>query len=110
MVHKSCFEDGKNGKIDKYMPLFFWNYETKQYYKESEGIRYSDCYEVWGFKRTGCVGCPFNSNAGYELRIAKEYEPRLYEACIKVFGESYRLSDEFNMHRNKVFDEQVRFF
>ena len=92
------------------MPLFFWDDETKQYYKESEGIRYSDCYEVWGFKRTGCVGCPFNSNAAKELRIVKQYEPKMYQACINVFGESYRLSDEFNMHRaGKVFDDQIRF-
>lgn len=109
-AHTSCFEGGRKDRIDKYMPLFFWNDETKAYYKESEGIRYSDCYEVWGFKRTGCVGCPFNSNAGDELRIVKQFEPKMYKACINVFGESYRLSDEFNMHKCKVFDDQVRWF
>ena len=47
-AHKDCFVAGK---IDKYMPLWFWNDETKAYYKEQEGIVYSDCYEVWGMTR-----------------------------------------------------------
>ena len=89
------------------MPLFFWNDETKQYYKETENIRYSDCYEVWGFKRTGCVGCPFNSKVGLELRTIKKYEPKMYEECLNVFGESYRLADEFNLHKYKVYDDQI---
>lgn len=47
--HSSCFEPNSHGgKYDKYMPLFFWDDATKAYYKEQEGIRYSDCYEVWG--------------------------------------------------------------
>ena len=105
LVHKSCFEPANNDHIDKYMPLFFWNDETKQYYKESEEIRYSDCYEVWGFKRTGCVGCPFNSRTAADLKAVKKYEPKMYKACVNVFGESYRLSDEFGMRKQKIFDD-----
>ena len=103
LVHKDCFEHGKN--IDKYMPLFFWNDETKQWYKEHENIRYSDCYEIWGMKRTGCVGCPFNSRIGVDLDIIQEYEPNMYKACMNVFGESYRLMDKFNVRRIKILKE-----
>lgn len=106
--HTDCFEPGKNGKHDKYMPLFFWDDETKQYYKEKEHIRYSDCYEVWGFDRTGCVGCPFNSRVGDYLKIVKVYEPLLYKACINVFGDAYRLQDEFYPHRTRVFEDKIQ--
>lgn len=87
------------------MPLFFWNDETKQWYKEHEGIRYSDCYEVWGMKRTGCTGCPFNSRIGIDLDMIQKYEPNMYKACMNVFGESYRLMDKFNVRRMKILKE-----
>lgn len=85
---------------------FFWDDETKQWYKEYEGIRYSDCYEVWGMKRTGCVGCPFNSRVGKDLKMIEKYEPNLYKACINVFGESYRLMDRFNIHKARIFEDE----
>lgn len=50
-------------------------------------------------KRTGCVGCPFNSRVGEELAVIKEHEPKMYTACMNVFGESYRLMAEFHVHR-----------
>lgn len=101
--HKDCFERGKD--INKYMPLFFWNDKTKQWYKEHEGIQYSDCYEIWGMQRTGCVGCPFNSRVGAELDVIHEYEPNMYKACLNVFGDSYRLMDKFNVRKMKILKE-----
>lgn len=110
VTHTNCFERKTNSKkYDKYMPLFFWTDETKAYYKEHEGIRYSDCYEIWGMKRTGCVGCPFNSRVGEELKQLQKYEPNLYRACMNVFGESYRLMDKFGVHRKLIFDPQQSF-
>lgn len=108
-AHTNCFEPSNTHKWDKYMPLWFWNDETKMYYKEAEEIRYSDCYEVWGMKRNGCVGCPFNSKVGEELKILKQYEPLRYKACMNLFGESYRLMDKFGVHRKPIFDEQIHF-
>ena len=102
--HKSCFEQHKDG-IHKYMPLWWWSNEIKQIFKVIEGIRYSDCYEVYGMKRTGCCGCPFNLNIANDLQLMFLYEPRLFNACMRVFGESYSLTDKFNCRSKKCLPE-----
>lgn len=53
--------------------------------------------------RTGCVGCPFNSKAATELLLIKQYEPKLYKACINVFGDSYRAMDKCLSRQPKIF-------
>ena len=95
--HSSCFE--KSHKLDHYMPLWFWDDPTKAYYKQHEGIKNSDCYEVWGLRRTGCVGCPFGQSIFEELAIMKFYEPQCYKLCMNVFGESYRLRKKYDAFR-----------
>lgn len=100
VAHKSCFQEYKND-ISRYMPLWWWSNEVKSAFKEAEGIRYSDCYEVYGMKRTGCVGCPFNLNIADDLQAMYEYEPQLYKACMNVFGQAYELTDRFNCRRKK---------
>ena len=52
-------------------------------------MKHSDCYEVWGFTRTGCVGCPFNIKLLNDLETIQKYEPKLYNAACNVFKESY---------------------
>ena len=107
LIHKSCFEEHKNGE-HTYMPLWWWSNETKQIFKETEGIRYSDCYEVYGMKRTGCCGCPFNLNIADDLQAMYEYEPRLFKACMNVFGRAYELTDRFNCRRKKCLPDSFQ--
>ena len=57
-------------------------------------------------ERTGCVGCPFNSRIGEDLKKIKQYEPNLYKACMNVFGESYELMDKFNVRKLKILCEE----
>ena len=99
-AHHSCFEQSKN-HVDKYMPLWWWSDRVKSVFKEREGIRYSDCYEVYGMRRTGCVGCPFSLTIADDLTTMYIFEPQLYKACMKVFGESYRLVDQFGARKRK---------
>lgn len=105
--HTSCFEPNNHGRRGKYMPLFYWDDGTKRYYKEHEGIVYSDCYEVYGMKRTGCVGCPFNSRANEDLKLMQEHQPNLLKACLNVFGVAYRLMDEFKVRRVPILKDIV---
>lgn len=83
----TCFSthDG----MDTYRPLYWLSQGDKDTYSELFDIRHSDCYEVWGFKRTGCVGCPFGRDAIKELDIATAFEPALCQVARKLFRESY---------------------
>lgn len=99
-AYKNCFNPaGKKIAWDLYMPLFYWGDKEKAYYKETEGIVYSDCYEVWGMRRTGCVGCPFALNRNEELSMMKKYEPQMHKACMSVFGAAYELADKLEEYR-----------
>lgn len=86
--YKSCFKVN-DSKYDEFYPLFYWSDSDKDYYKDYFDITYSDCYEVWGLKRTGCVGCPFDSKIFETLEKIKIYDNKMYNACLKVFGKSY---------------------
>lgn len=91
--HTNCFE--KSHGLDHYMPLWFWDNYTKEWYVSHENIRHSDCYEVYGLKRTGCVGCPFGKDVFNELEIMQMYDPKCYRLCVNVFGKSYELKKKY---------------
>lgn len=54
--YKSCF-DIKDDTHDEYRPLLYFTDQDKEEYKKHFNVTYSDCYKVWGMKRTGCAGC-----------------------------------------------------
>lgn len=105
-AHHSCFEPTHNSGTPKYMPLFFWTDEDKTQYKEHYSLCYSDCYEVYGMKRTGCCGCPFNSRFEEDLEIVKQYEPQLYKAAIAIFGKSYEYTRAYRKFRDELKKEK----
>ncbi len=99
----TCFTKKDDG-CDQYRPLYFWDNKEKELYKDYFSIRHSDCYEVYGLKRTGCVGCPFNLNVEKELELVKEYEPTMYKKAYNIFGKSYEytaLYKEFIKQKGK---------
>lgn len=89
---KSCYD------VDnlKFYPILFLTEEMKKQYERDHKIVHSDCYEFYGLKRTGCAGCPFNREYMDELEIIRKYEPKLYKACMNIFGESYELTTQYN--------------
>lgn len=50
---KSCFSDMEGKGCDIYRPIWWFKDSDKAQYKELCGLKYSDCYEKYGFKRTG---------------------------------------------------------
>lgn len=93
-AYKNCFTENED-KNDEYRPLFFYLDKDKKDYERYFDIRHSDCYEKWGFKRTGCVGCPYNINILQELETVENEEPKLAKACKNVFKDSYEYTRQY---------------
>lgn len=101
-----CFNSGK-GKADKYYPCFWWTDEDRTAFEQTYNIVHSDAYTVYGFKRTGCAGCPFNCRLEGELEILHKYEPKLANAVEHIFAPSYeyaRAYRKFKESRKKKHD------
>ena len=92
--YKSCY-DGDCDDYDKYRPLFWYVEQDKRDYENACNIVHSDCYKVWGFKRTGCCGCPYAKELHHELETTKKYEPKFYKAIMNVFGDSYEYTKQY---------------
>ena len=100
-AYKSCF-DNNVGTFDNYRPLFWYKDEDKLDYEKSCGIVHSECYTKYGLKRTGCAGCPFGKDFEYELEIIEKYEPKLYKAVNRIFGESYEYTRRYRQFQKEM--------
>lgn len=107
-VFHNCFTPGRNGAIDQFRPIFYFADADKQEYKDFCGVTYSDCYEKWGFKRTGCCCCPFGSKFEEELKVVKVHEPKLYAAACKIFGPSYEYTRAYRKFKEAYKREKRR--
>ena len=103
--YSTCFYSSSDNKkdYDIWMPLFWFSDQDKKEYDDFCGIIHSDCYVIYGLTRTGCAGCPFNSDFEEELEVIRECEPRLYKAVMNIFGQSYEYARTF-----KKFKEEYR--
>lgn len=95
-----CFAQSGDGKY-RLCPLFYVSDEDKQWYKDYYNIRYSDAYEVYGLKHTGCCGCSISSKAVEDLEKIRPYEPNLVKAAWNVFGESYKYRQRYNEYKEQ---------
>lgn len=100
-----CFSEMADGQF-RFKPLYYVSDADKAWYKERFGIRYSDAYEVYGLKRTGCCGCSISSRAVEDLEIIRPYEPNIVEAAWNIFGDSYRYRQRYNEYKAKKFAEE----
>lgn len=89
-----CFSETSNGQF-RLKPLYYVSDSDKEWYKERYGIRYSDAYEVYGLKRTGCCGCSISSSAVEDLEKIRPYEPNVVKAAWNIFGDSYRYRQKY---------------
>ena len=105
--YKSCYTPAGD-RIAQFRPIFYWTDEDKREYEKFCGIVHSDCYTVYGFKRTGCACCPFGSNFEHELEVAKQYEPKLYRAANAIFGESYEYTRKYRKFKESFKREKRR--
>lgn len=107
-----CFTATASGQY-RLRPLYYVSDADKAWYKETWGIRYSDAYEVYGMKRTGCCGCSISHRATDDLELIRPYEPNLVKAAWAVFGDSYRYRQKYNeykanrMRKDKELEGQI---
>lgn len=97
---KSCFSQNM-GAVDTYRPIFWFSQSDKEAYCEAYGVTHSRCYTEYGLPRTGCACCPFGSNFENELKAAEQYEPKLYKAALKVFGDSYEYTRAYRKFKEE---------
>ena len=97
--YKTCFTDCFSDWIGKnrssFRPIFWYTNADKQDYEQMYNIQHSRCYTVYGMRRTGCVGCPFNKHIVDELAVIQQYEPKLYNAAVNIFGQSYEYTRRY---------------
>ena len=93
-----CFTETAEGKY-RLRPLFYVSDADKAWYKNYHNIRYSDAYEVYGLKRTGCCGCSISARATEDLEKIRPYEPNLVKVAWAVFGDSYRYRQKYNEYK-----------
>lgn len=87
-AYTSCYTAGGRHAA-QFRPIFYFTDKDKQEYEEFCGVVHSDCYSVYGLKRTGCACCPFSSNFEHELEVVQQHEPKLYQAANAIFGAAY---------------------
>lgn len=85
---KNCFAfSDRRGA--RFMPILHFSTEDKSIYNHLYGVTNSEVYTIYGFKRTGCSGCPFNPNLFHDREILQKYEPGLVQAADNIFAPSY---------------------
>lgn len=101
LAYKTCFyEERTEHSSALFMPIFWFDRYVMEIYEKEFDIENSLCYTVYGFKRTGCACCPYGGkNTFEELRVIKKHEPKLYNAVLKIFGESYKYTIEYYRYR-----------
>ena len=91
---RSCFNINQD-KYDDFRPIFWYSNSDKEYYENHFSVEHSKCYTQYGLTRTGCCGCPYDRNLEKDIEIIQKYEPKLYKACINIFGESYEYTRKY---------------
>ncbi len=95
-----CFSETADGRY-RLKPLYYVSDADKAWYKKYHGIRYSDAYEVYGLKRTGCCGCSISASAVADLEKIRPHEPNVVKAAWNIFGDSYRYRQQYNEYKEK---------
>lgn len=96
-AYNNCFSDNSsNNNVSYYRPLFWFKDDDKTAYENIFDVKHSDCYEIYGLKRTGCVGCPYGRKLNEELSVVEHYEPKLLKAINNIFKDSYEYTQQYH--------------
>lgn len=102
MAFKNCFSYNVTYKVDTFRPLFFFRDADSEAYCKHYGVTHSRCYTEYGFKRTGCVGCPYNRNFEEDLEKMKQFEPNTYKLANAMFGTVYDYTRKYRAFQKEM--------
>ena len=94
-TYKNCYTYDPASPMQNMRPIWWFTDADKSEYIDRNKVVLSDCYLVYGMRRTGCAGCPFNSKFETDLQTLQTYEPKLYRAAVAIFGESYEYTRKY---------------
>lgn len=107
-AYKNCYDFDSAKKIQDFRPIWWFTDEDRKTYEKMYGIVHSKCYTEYGFKRTGCCGCCFNSRFEEVLFKIKEVEPQLYQAVNNIFKDSYAYTRAYRkFKRQKEYEKTL---
>lgn len=76
-------------KLIKFQPLVPITEEFMDWFISKYNIELCELYTKYGFKRTGCKGCPFNIKIQDELNILEKYFPDERKQCEIIWKPVY---------------------
>ena len=77
-----------HGMIQK-SPLIDWADEELEEFIEKYNVPLSKAYTDYGFKRTGCMCCPYSRNLKNDLTYLYNHEPNRYKASMHWLKDVY---------------------
>lgn len=105
--YKTCFESSDD-KWDEFRPILWYKDNDKVDYENAYNVDHSRCYTQYGLRRTGCVGCPYNRYFEDELETIQKYEPKLYTACINIFGKAYDYTRKYKEFCKEMREKEAK--
>lgn len=99
----------KEGKLEKFNPLFPASEEFEEWLIEKERIKLCKLYyPPFDFKRTGCKGCPYALDLEEQLEIMERYLPAERKQCEIIWKPIYDEYRRIGFRLKK--DEQLKLF
>ena len=85
---KICTAVDKKGFIKK-SPIIDWTDEDLDEFIQKYNVPLSRAYTEYGFRRTGCMACPFARNVAFDLKYLHDHEPNRYKAAMHWLKDVY---------------------
>lgn len=87
-INKNCMSFSK--KQITFKPLIHVTDEFKEEYFKRNNIKLCELYyPPYNFKRTGCMGCPFNRDLQKDLNTMYKLLPNEYKQCLHIWKPVY---------------------
>ncbi len=85
---KICTAIDKKGFIKK-SPIIDWSDDDLEEFIQKYDVPLSRAYTEYGFRRTGCMACPFARNVAFDLKYLHDHEPNRYKASMHWLKDVY---------------------